>query len=156
MTEATQPTGSESVSLLADAGSDEHTLPDADYREQIETCAEAGPTLLAESPSPELALFQWIALFVELMVTKPDLAEALRGDGADLDGLHAAFEGRLVPVCATLLDAATAKNKRKPRVAAYGLMRAIGNLCIGGSDDPRYEPRKLVHALVSGVLAGAH
>jgi hypothetical protein len=157
MTEATQPTGSEPASKLADTGSNEQVLRDAAaYLDQIETCAEAGAALLAECPSPELALFQWIALFVELLVTKPDLAEALHGDGADSDGLHAYFVDRLVPVCAMLLDAATKKNTRKPRVGAYGLMRGIGNLCIGAGNDPRYEPRKLVHALVSGVLAGAH
>jgi AcrR family transcriptional regulator len=126
------------------------------YRHQVEACAEAGPALLEESPSPELALFHWVAMFVDFLVTKHGLAEAMQSDSTQSEALHAYFVDRLVPVCAMLLDAATKKNTRKPRVGAYGLMRGIGNLCIGAGNDPRYEPRKLVHALVSGVLAGAH
>jgi hypothetical protein len=107
VTDNVQPEDSEPRAKRIDAGRDEQALLDTDvYRDQIELCAEAGPTLLAEAPSAELALYQWVALFVELLVTKPDLAGALRGDGA--------------------------------------------------GSDPRYEPRKLVHALVSGILGGAH
>lgn len=126
------------------------------YRHQVETCAEAGPLLLAEAASAELALYQWIALFVDFLVTKHGLAGALQGDNAESDVLHAYFVDRLIPVCAELLDAATKDNKRKPRVSAYGLMRGVGNLCIGAGKDPRYEARPLVHALVTGVLAGSH
>jgi hypothetical protein len=32
-------------------------------------------------------------------------------------------------------------------------MRAVGNLCIGGSDDARYEPRRAVDVLLHGLLA---
>ncbi len=125
------------------------------YRHQVETCAEAGPTLLAEAASAELALYQWIALFVDFLVTKHGLAAALQGDSTESDALHVYFVDRLVPVCAGLLDAATEGSKRKPRVSVYGLMRGVGNLCIGAGDDPRYEARQLVHALVTGVLAGS-
>ncbi|MET8413954.1 TetR/AcrR family transcriptional regulator, partial [Streptomyces sp. NPDC005195] len=41
------------------------------YRHQVEACAEAGPALLASSPTPHAALGRWINLFVDFLVTKP-------------------------------------------------------------------------------------
>src|SRR6202035_6070054 len=52
------------------------------YRHQVEACAEAGPTLLANSGTPHAALGRWINLFVDFLVTKHGLAEALRSDAA--------------------------------------------------------------------------
>ena len=48
------------------------------YRHQVEACAEAGPTLLADRPSPYDALVRWVDVFVDLLVTKHGLAAALR------------------------------------------------------------------------------
>src|SRR5450631_2411152 len=40
------------------------------YRHQVEACAAAGPTLLANGGSPHAALGQWVNLFVDFLVTK--------------------------------------------------------------------------------------
>src|SRR6188472_690382 len=48
------------------------------YRHQVASCAEAGPALLAGSDSPYTALMRWIDLFVDFLVTKHGLAEALQ------------------------------------------------------------------------------
>ena len=76
------------------------------YRHQVEACVQAGPALLANSSTPHAALAQWINLFVDFLVTKHGLAEALQSDDAAFETLHAYFLDRLVPVCAQLLDAA--------------------------------------------------
>ncbi|GAC1592080.1 MAG: TetR/AcrR family transcriptional regulator [Acidimicrobiales bacterium] len=76
------------------------------YRHQVESCAQAGPTLLANSTTPHAALAQWINLFVDFLVTKHGLAEAFRSDKASFETLHAYFLDRLVPVCDQLLRAA--------------------------------------------------
>ncbi|MEV0714081.1 TetR/AcrR family transcriptional regulator [Asanoa sp. NPDC050611] len=123
------------------------------YRHQVEACAEAGPVLLANSPSPRVALESWVDLFVDFLVTKHGLAGALRNDPAGTDALHAYFVGRLVPVCQTLLEAATRDRADGPGISAYALMRGIGNLCIGAGTDPLYDPRVLVRSLIAGVLA---
>jgi AcrR family transcriptional regulator len=120
------------------------------YRHQVEACADAGPVLLAESPSPVIALERWIDLFVDFLVTKHGLAGALQNDGAGSDALHAYFVDRLVPVCDALLTAAV--TDRSPQISAYALMRGIGNLCIGADSDPRYDPRVAVRLLTAGVL----
>lgn len=34
-------------------------------------------------------------------------------------------------------------------------MRGIGNLCIAGADDPRYDPRRMIDLLLRGLEAPA-
>lgn len=121
------------------------------YRHQVEACAEAGPTLLATSASPHAALARWINLFVDFLVTKHGLAAVLQPDNADFDTLHAYFLDRLVPVCKQLLDAAAAAGEIRSDMDAYELMRAVGNLCIGADNDPRYDARRMVELLIAGL-----
>ncbi|MGX1635261.1 TetR/AcrR family transcriptional regulator [Streptomyces albidoflavus] len=121
------------------------------YRHQVEACAEAGPALLADSASPFAALRAWTGLFVDFLVTKHGLADAMRADSGGFEALHAYFLDRLVPVCAQLLDAAADAGEIGPGTRAYELMRGIGNLCAGSGDDPRYDPRRLVELLLQGL-----
>ncbi|MFI6785517.1 TetR/AcrR family transcriptional regulator [Micromonospora sp. NPDC050276] len=121
------------------------------YRHQIEACADAGPALLAGSDTPHAALAQWIDLFVDFLATKHGLAAALQSDDAAFQSLHAYFLDRLVPVCDQLLDAAVAADEIRPDMDAYGLLRGVGNLCIGAGTDPRYDERRLVGLLIAGL-----
>ena len=120
------------------------------YRHQVEACAEAGPALLAAGGPPHAALTRWINLFVDFLVTKHGLAEALQSDDATFVTLHAYFLDRLEPVCAELLAAAGAGEIR-PDVEALELMRAVGNLCIGAGKDARYDARRMVRLLLAGL-----
>lgn len=121
------------------------------YRHQIEACAEAGPNLLADTHSPFDALRQWTDLFVDFLVTKHGLADALQSDSDRFAALHAYFLDRLLPVCAHLLDAAVEAGEIRPGTQPYELMRGMGNLCIGRDDDPRYDPRRLIALLLQGL-----
>ncbi|MEU5863402.1 TetR/AcrR family transcriptional regulator [Nonomuraea sp. NPDC047529] len=121
------------------------------YRHQVESCAEAGPALLASSASPYAALGQWIDLFVDFLVTKHGLAAVLQPDNTGFQTLHAYFLDRLVPVCARLLEAAAAAGEIRAGLDAFELMRGVGNLCIGAGADPRYDARRLVGFLVAGL-----
>ncbi|MBA2811156.1 TetR/AcrR family transcriptional regulator [Streptomyces sp. KM273126] len=121
------------------------------YRHQVEACAEAGPNLLDSAGSPLAALRQWVDLFVDFLVTKHGLANALQSDSSGFEALHAYFLDRLVPVCEQLLDAAVDAGEVRPGTHAYELMRGIGNLCIGRDSDPRYDPRRLVELLLQGL-----
>lgn len=56
----------------------------------------------------------------------------------------------LVPACATLLDACAAADELSPRISAYTLMRAIGNLCITGPDYDRSDAKHMVATLLTG------
>jgi len=128
------------------------------YRHQVEACAEAGPRLLAESSDPDVALRRWIGLFVDFLVTKHGLPDAMHGDGAATDALHRYFVDRLVPVCADLLTAARAAVPGRATsvgITGYELLRGVGNLCIGTADDPEFDVERAVQAYVSGALVGA-
>ncbi|MER7735491.1 helix-turn-helix domain-containing protein [Streptomyces erythrochromogenes] len=126
-------------------------LVTAVYQHQIEACAEAGPDLLADAGSPLDALRRWTDLFVDFLVTKHGLADALQSDSDRFAALHAYFLDRLLPVCAQLLDAAAEAGEIRSGTQPYELMRGIGNLCIGRDDDPRYDPRRLVALLLQGL-----
>jgi AcrR family transcriptional regulator len=121
------------------------------YRHQVEACAEAGPTLLANSSTPHAALAQWINLFVDFLITKHGLAQALQSDDAAFQTLHAYFLDRLIPVCAQLLDAAARAGEIRPDIDAYELLRGVGNLCIGADNNPRYDARRMVELVVAGL-----
>ncbi|MFG2621871.1 TetR/AcrR family transcriptional regulator [Streptomyces sp. NPDC048507] len=126
-------------------------LVTAVYRHQIDACAEAGPKLLAGAGSPFDALRGWIDLFVDFLVTKHGLADALQSDSDRFAALHTHFLDRLLPVCAQLLDAAADAGEIRPGIQPYELMRGIGNLCIGRDTDPRYDPRRLIELLLQGL-----
>ncbi|QNE23334.1 TetR/AcrR family transcriptional regulator [Kribbella qitaiheensis] len=121
------------------------------YRHQVEACAEAGPALLANNSSPHAALAQWIDLFVDFLITKHGLAEALQSDNAAFQTLHAYFLDRLVPVCAQLLEAAMQAGEIRFELAPVQLMRGVGNLCIGAENNPDYDARRLVDLLITGL-----
>ncbi|MGI5216373.1 TetR/AcrR family transcriptional regulator [Nocardia sp. CA-290969] len=123
------------------------------YRHQVEACAEAGPELLAEGPTPHAALTRWIDLFVDFLTTKHGLAEALQSDDAAFEALHTYFLDRLLPVCTRLLDAAVDAGEVVPGIEPYELLRGVGNLCVGAEGDPRYDARRMVGLLIAGLRA---
>lgn len=130
-------------------------LVTAVYHHQIEACAQAGPALLASTDTPLAALRQWVDLFVDFLVTKHGLADALQSDRASFATLHAHFLDRLLPVTAQLLDAAVEAGEIRPGTQPYELMRGIGNLCIGRDDDSGYDPRRLIDLLLRGLRSEA-
>jgi len=121
------------------------------YRRQVEACAEAGPTLLANSSAPHAALARWINLFVDFLVTKHGLAEALQSDDAAFETLHTYFLDRLVPVCAQLLKAAADAGEIRSDTDALELLFGVGNLCIGADNNPRYDARRMVELVIAGL-----
>lgn len=123
------------------------------YRHQIEECAEAGPSLLASTESPFEALRRWIDIFVDFLVTKHGLADALRSDEPTFATLHTYFLDRLTPVCTQLIEAAVAAGDIRSDIRPYELMRGVGNLCVGRDLDPRYNPRRLIAVLLDGLRA---
>jgi AcrR family transcriptional regulator len=121
------------------------------YRHQVEACAEAGPALLASTPSPYDALTQWIDLFVDFLVTKHGLAAVMRADHAGFEALHTYFLDRLVPVCAQLLKAAAKAGEIGADIDALDLMQGVGNLCVGVGVGSHYDARRMVALLIAGL-----
>jgi AcrR family transcriptional regulator len=121
------------------------------YRHQIDSCAEAGPALLASAPSPFAAVLSWVHLFVDFLGTKHGLARVWEGDAAGFTALHILFVERLVPVLTAMLDAARASGEVVAPITAYQLIRAVGDLVAWTSQDPNYDVRQIVTLLVSGL-----
>ncbi|WP_299573098.1 TetR/AcrR family transcriptional regulator [uncultured Williamsia sp.] len=124
------------------------------YRHQVEALAEAGPRLLDAADTPHEALSAWIDQFVDFLVTKHGLAEAMRSDDAAFEGLHTWFLDRLVPVCAQIMQAGTTAGQIRDDVGAIAVMRGVGNLCIGAGTDDRYDARRMVGVLLDGLRVG--
>ncbi|MFC8079915.1 TetR/AcrR family transcriptional regulator [Streptomyces sp. NPDC057307] len=125
-------------------------LVTAVYRHQIDACAALAPRLLEESASPFTALTLWTDAFVDFLVTKHGLGAALGSGDPGLENLHALMLDTLVPACASLLDACAATGELRPGVAAYTLLRAIGNLCITGPDYGQADAKGMVALLLAG------
>ena len=125
------------------------------YRHQVEKLAATAPELLAAEASAMVALTRWVDLFIDFLVTKHGLAAALRSGDPGFEALHAHFEERVVPACGLLLEAAERGGEARAGLAAYEFMHGIGNLCIGGGDDPGYDPRRLVAVLLQGLRVPA-
>ncbi|WP_425577660.1 TetR/AcrR family transcriptional regulator [Nocardia callitridis] len=120
------------------------------YRHQVEACAAAGPVLLAESDSPYPALARWVDLFVDFLVTKHGLAEAMNSGGAAYENLHASFLDRLLPVVAELIGAAVEAGEIA-EIGALELLFGIGNLCAGAGKVDGYDARRMVGFLIDGL-----
>ena len=57
-----------------------------------------------------------------------------------------------MPVCAQLLGAAADAGEIRRDLDAYGLLRGIGNLCVGVDGDAHYDARRMVEVLIAGLL----
>ena len=122
------------------------------YKHQVEGLAAAAPELLATHQSPYAALARWIDMFVDFLVTKHGLADAMQSDESCFGPLHDYFLERLVPACGQLVDAAIAAGEIRPDLRAQELMRGVGNLCAGSTSGMHgFDARRLVEILVAGL-----
>ncbi|GGA60250.1 TetR family transcriptional regulator [Pseudoclavibacter endophyticus] len=131
-------------------------LVTAVYRHQLDECASLARRLLEEDVSPAVALTRWVDAFVEFLVTKHGLGVALQSEDPSLLSLRTLMLDKLVPACASLIDAGVAAGQLDPRLTAYALMRAIGNLCILGAHYGRSDAKDMVDRLLIGCRAPQH
>jgi AcrR family transcriptional regulator len=120
------------------------------YRHQVEACAEAGPALLANHSTPHAALTRWIDLFVEFLVTKHGLAEALQSDKAAFETLHAYFLDRL----ARLRPAARGRGHGGRDPPRHGCLRTDvwrRQSLYRRGQQPRYDARRMVGLVIAGL-----
>lgn len=125
-------------------------LVTAVYRHQVDECT-ALAVQLRKQPFPAAeALQRWVAAFVDFLVTKHGLSEALHSEDPGLANLHALLLDELVPACSTLLMAGQEAGEVDPQLDAFTLLRAVGNLCIAGPNYGRNEARAMVDRLLAG------
>lgn len=129
-------------------------LVSAVYRHQVQECT-ALAAALREQPIPAIeALGRWMAAYVDFLVTKHGLSEALRSEDPSLATLHALVLDELVPACASLLVASQDAGEVDPRIVAFTLLRAVGNLSIPGPGYGKDEANQMVTRLLAGCRTG--
>lgn len=120
------------------------------YRHQVEECTQLAARLRADAVEPVEALERWVGAFVDFLVTKHGLGEALRSGDPGQDALHALLLDELVPACAGLLAAAQDAGRVRRDVTALVLLRAVGNLCLLGPGYDRDDAGRVVGLLLAG------
>lgn len=126
------------------------------YRHQVDALTADASDLLAGT-TPLAALRQWMERFADFLVTKHGLAGALQSDDSGFEALHGLILDRLVPACASLLDAAVAADEIREDFDALTLLRAVGNLCIGveAGRESGYDAHRLIALLLDGLNRAA-
>ena len=119
------------------------------YRHQVESCAEAGPALLARAARRSR---RWAGGSTSSLISWSRSTDWPRAanDDSGFDALHAYFLDRLMPVCAHC----STRRPRPARSARHGPLRtdARHRQPLHGRDsDPRYDARRLVELLLRGL-----
>jgi AcrR family transcriptional regulator len=125
-------------------------LVNAVYRHQVQECTALAAALRGQPIPAFEALQRWMAAFVDFLVTKHGLSEALLSDDPGLANLHSLVLDELVPACASLLVAGQDAGEVDPRVVAFTLLRAVGNLSIPGPGYGKDEAGEMVTRLLAG------
>jgi len=119
-------------------------------KSQIDDCADDGARIVAEH-APGEALERWAQGYVDFIMTKRGLSNALQADAATQTSLHDYFYGRLRPPLAALLKGAVEQNVIRPGYEADELLRAVATLCKAYPEGSVDETRKMVALLIDGL-----
>jgi AcrR family transcriptional regulator len=126
-------------------------LIEAVYRNETDRLCRSAPTLLV-SQSPLQALKAWMELFVDYMLTKQALSEALPGILAGKEGLRAHSRQVLTEAVATLLTAGVADGSVRGDVTATDVLMALGGITlISGHESQRDLASRLIVLLLDGL-----
>lgn len=123
-------------------------------KSQIDDFADAAAAIVDDFP-PDEALDRWVHGYVDFILGKRGLSNALQAENTTHASLHDYFYGRLRPPLATILAAALERNLIHAGYGADELLRAIATLCKAAPDDATDESRKMVALLVNGLRCRA-
>jgi AcrR family transcriptional regulator len=128
-------------------------LIEATYRNETTRLCEAAPQLLGKQ-SPTAALRAWMECFVDYMLTKQGMAEALPAILASRDALRLHSREALGEAVAVLLNAGIASGDFRADVAASDVLMALGGITlISGHEHQRDLASRLVSLLLDGLIA---
>ncbi len=124
------------------------------FRREVDACAdEAG--VLAATHAPGKALQLWLMRYTQFLATKKGLAAALHSGDPAFSTLPDYFRSRFEPCLAALLQSASTSGHIRADIAAYDLLRAIGNLSVASGEDGRAHTQMMVSLLLDGLKYGA-
>jgi AcrR family transcriptional regulator len=124
------------------------------FRREVDACADAAEPLAAEHGSAE-ALVAWLMRYTRFLATKQGLAAALHSGDPAFATLPDYFRSRFEPALTMLLHEAARSGETRADVAAYDLLRAIGNLAVASGDDGAAHTERMVMLLLDGLRYAA-
>jgi AcrR family transcriptional regulator len=125
-------------------------LIEATYRNETERLGSRADELLA-AMAPDVALRAWMTAFVDYMLTKNGMSEALPAILAARDGLRAHSRDVLRAAIDRILRAAAAADLLRDDVPADDVMMAVGGVTLIASHE---HQRALATRLLDLVMAG--
>jgi AcrR family transcriptional regulator len=126
-------------------------LVEATYRNETDRlCASAGGLLADRTPVE--ALREWAEAFVDYMLTKQGMADALPAILASREGLRAHSRDALGQAVTTLLAAGTAAGQVRRDAAPGDVLMALGGITlISGHENQRLLASRLITLLLDGL-----
>lgn len=126
-------------------------LIEATYRERTRQLANSTTELLAGNP-PADALRHWMEDFVDYVIAKNGMSEALPAILADRDGLRADSRQALHSAVDTLLAAAAAEGTLRADIPAEDVLMSIGGVTlIAGHERSRALATRLIGLVMDGL-----
>jgi AcrR family transcriptional regulator len=128
-------------------------LIEATYRNETARLCESAPRLL-EGRRPAGALQEWMEAFVDYMLAKQGMADALPAILASRDGLRRHSREALVQAVGTLLGAGIAAGRLRADAAAGDVLMALGGITlISEHEGQRGLASRLISLLLDGLAA---
>jgi AcrR family transcriptional regulator len=126
-------------------------LVEAVYRNETEQLMAAAMRLAEEHP-PVKALREWLFLFVDYMVIKHGMAEALKSLVGGTSDLYATSGVQIKKAIATLVDNATASGDVRLAIEPLDLLRALAGVAtIATGPTGTQAAKQLVDILLAGI-----
>ena len=128
-------------------------LIEATYRSRTEQLCAAATELLERS-EPIEALRRWMEQFVDYMLTKQGMADALPAILAAHDGLRVHSREALLQAVTALVDAGIGAGRLRPDASPSDILMAIGGITlITGHESERELATRLIAQLLDGIAA---
>jgi AcrR family transcriptional regulator len=127
-------------------------LIEATYRSETTRLCESAAELLGIT-EPADALRQWMDRFVDYMLTKHGMSDALPIIIAASEGLRAGTRTMIRDAIATLLDAGARTSTLRGDIPADDVMMALGGITlIAGAEHQRGLATRLLDLLMDGLI----
>jgi AcrR family transcriptional regulator len=126
-------------------------LVEAAYRNELDRLCSAVPGLIASLPADQ-ALRAWMDLFVDYMVTKRGMADALRAVIASGGNPYAHSRDMLMSAIGSLVDAGVKASAVRADVPAEDVLAGLTGVTLTvGDPEKRDQARRLLDLLVDGL-----
>jgi AcrR family transcriptional regulator len=126
-------------------------LVEAAYRNELAKLCDAAPELLAAMP-PDEAMRTWMDRFVDYMMAKHGMADALHAVIASGGNPYAETRDRMVAAITTLLHAGIAARTVRPDIEPVDVLVSISGLALAaGQPAQRDQASRLLDLLMDGL-----